>query len=259
MFKTAFYNFIFDPLYNGLVYFVDIIPTHDIGIAIIVLTILVKFVLFPLSRQAVRTQIAMREIAPDIEKIKEKYSDKQDEQARAIFALYRERGIRPFSSFFLILVQFPILFGLYWVFWHGGLPSVDPSILYSFVPTPENVNMEFLGLVDMKERSLVLGVFAGLTQLIYARLSMGPRNKMATSPVEQSFSNDMARSFDLQARYILPIIVAGIAYTVAAAVPLYWTTSNLFMIAQEFVMGRRFSDTKGTVAGVESVASVPLP
>ena len=242
MFKAAFYHGIFDPLYNGLVYLVDIVPTHDIGIAIIILTIVVKIILLPLSRQAVRTQMAMRKIAPEIEEIKKKYKDKQDEQARAIFALYREKGIRPFSSFFLILVQFPILFGLYWVFWKGGLPNVNLDVLYSFVPVPESVNMEFLGLIDMHERSILLAGLAGLTQLAYARLSMGPRNKMATSPVEQSFSADMARSFDLQARYILPIIVAGIAYTVAAAIPLYWTASNLFMIAQELFMGRRFSD-----------------
>ncbi len=65
---------------------------------------------------------------------------------------------------------------------------------------------------------------------------------MATSPVEQSFSADMARSFDLQARYFLPIIVAVIASTVVSAVALYWVASNIFMIAQEFVMGRRFND-----------------
>ncbi len=253
MFKSTFYHGIYDPLYNGLVYLVDIVPAHDIGIAIILLTILVKIVLFPLSKQAVRTQMAMREIAPDIEKLKAKYKDKQEEQARAIFALYKEKGIRPFSSFFLILIQFPILFGLYWVFWKGGLPNVDPSILYSFVPVPESVNMEFLGLADMRERSIFLAALAGGTQLIYARLSMGPRTKMATSPVEQSFSSDMARSFDLQARYVLPLIVAGIAYTVAGAVPLYWTTSNLFMIVQEFLMGRRFSDSGSKPSGTANL------
>lgn len=259
MFKAAFYNGIYDPLYNGLVYLVDIIPTHDIGIAIIILTILVKFVLFPLSRQAVRTQMLMRSVAPEIEKLKETYKDKQEEQARAIFALYKEKGIRPFSSFFLILIQFPILFGLYWVFWKGGLPSVDPNMLYSFVPMPASVNMEFLSMIDMRERSIFLAVLAGLTQLVYARLSMGPRSAMATSPVEQSFSNDMARSFDLQARYVLPVIVAGIAYTVASAVPLYWTTSNLFMIAQEFFMGRRFGDKPGKKADAsDAVGSIPL-
>lgn len=246
MFKAAFFNFIYDPLYNGLVYLVDVVPNHDIGIAIILLTIVVKIVLFPLSRQAVRTQIAMREVAPEIEKIKERLKEKQEEQAKAIFALYRERGIRPFSSFFLILIQFPILFGLYWVFWHGGLPTVDTSLLYSFVRVPEMVNMEFLGLMDMRERSILLAILAGLTQLAYARLSMGPRKPKATN-VEASFSNDMAHSFDLQARYILPLIVAGISYTLAAAVPLYWTTSNLFMIVQELLMGRRFHDEGKTV------------
>jgi YidC/Oxa1 family membrane protein insertase len=241
MFKSAFYNGIYDPLYNGLVYLVDIVPAHDIGIAIILLTIVVKVILFPLSKQAVRTQMLMREIAPEIEKLKEKHKDKQDEQAKAIFALYKERGIRPFSSFLLILIQFPILFGLYWVFWRGGLPNVDPNILYSFVPIPDMVNMEFLGLVDMRERSIILAALAGLTQLAYARLSMGPR-KPREKKVDPSFSSDMAHSFDLQARYILPIIVAGIAYTVASAVPLYWTASNLFMLAQELMMGRRFRD-----------------
>lgn len=241
MFKSAFYNFIYEPLYNGLAYLVDVVPAHDVGIAVIILTIVVKIVLFPLSRQAIRTQSAMRGIAPEVEAIKEKYKDKQEEQARAIFALYKERGIRPFSSFFLILIQFPILFGLYWVFWHGGLPDMDPALLYSFVPLPDVVNMEFLGLVDMGERSLFLALLTGVTQYIYTRLSMGPR---MPKPKEKnpSFSSDMARSFDLQARYVLPLIFAGISYTLSAALPLYWTTSNVFMIAQELLMGRRFRE-----------------
>ena len=101
--------------------------------------------------------------------------------------------------------------------------------------------MEFLSLIDMRERSIALAALAGLTQLAYARLSMGPRKPRVKS-ADPSFSGDMAHSFDLQARYVLPIIVAGIAYTLAAAVPLYWTASNLFMIGQELFMGRRFAD-----------------
>lgn len=241
MFKSAFFALVYDPLYNGLVYLVDIVPAHDIGIAVIILTVIVKIILLPLSRQAIKTQIAMRAIAPEVDAIKEKFKEKQDEQARAIFALYRERNIRPFASFFLILVQFPILFGLYWVFWKGGFPTIDASILYSFVPPPERVNMEFLGLINMSERSILLAAAAGLTQLLYARLSMGPRKPRVKSD-NPSFSSDMAHSFDLQARYFLPVIVAGIAYTVSAAIPLYWTASNLFMLAQEFAMGRRFGE-----------------
>lgn len=241
MFKAAFFNLIYEPLYNGLVYLVDIVPAHDVGIAVVILTIFVKVVLFPLSRQAIRTQSAMRSIAPEVEKIKEKFKDKQEEQARAIFALYRERDIRPFSTFFLIFLQLPILFGLYWVFWKGGLPSINTSILYSFVPAPEKVNMEFLGVINMSERSIFLAFLTGLTQYIYTRLSMGKR-KPPVKEENPSFSSDMARSFDLQARYVLPLIFAGISYTLAAALPLYWATSNIFMIAQELFMGRRFAE-----------------
>src|SRR3989344_93209 len=253
MFKTSFFNLIYEPLYNALVYLVDIVPAHDMGIAVIILTIFVKLVLFHLSRQAIRTQAAMREIAPDVENLKKKYKDKQEEQARAIFALYRERGIRPFSTFFLIFLQLPILFGLYWVFWKGGLPSVDRSILYSFIPMPGSVSMEFLGFVDMSERSVFLAFLTGLTQYLYTRLSMGPR-KPAVKEVNPSFSSDMARSFDLQARYVLPLLFAGISYTLAAALPLYWTTSNLFMIGQELYMGRRFKEASKT-AGADVKAN----
>src|SRR3989344_827661 len=241
MFKHAFSAFIYDPLYNGLTYLVDIVPTHDIGIAVIILTIVVKLILFPLSRQAIRTQAAMRAIAPDVEEIKVRLKNKQEEQAREIFALYKQRGVRPFSSFLLILVQFPILFGLYWVFMKAGFPHVDASLLYSFVPFPDSVNMRFLGLIDMRGHSLLLAALTGITQYVYTRLSMGPR-KPAVKEGSPSFSGDMARSFDLQARYVLPLIFTGIAYTLAAALPLYWTSSNLFMILQEIAMGRRLKE-----------------
>lgn len=241
MFKAAFFNLIYEPLYNGLVFLVDIVPAHDIGIAVVILTIFVKLILLPLSRQAIRTQALMREIAPEVESLKVKFKDKPEEQARAIFALYRERNIRPFATFFLIFLQLPILFGLYWVFWKGGFPAINADTLYAFVPAPERVNMEFLGMFDMSERSLFLAALTGLTQYLYTRLSMGKR-KPRVKEENPTFSSDMAHSFDLQARYILPLLFAGISSTLAAALPLYWTTSNVFMIAQEFVMGRRFRE-----------------
>ncbi|PIR82530.1 hypothetical protein COU20_01885 [Candidatus Kaiserbacteria bacterium CG10_big_fil_rev_8_21_14_0_10_59_10] len=241
MIKSVFNTVVYEPLYNGLVFLVDVLPGHDVGFAIIVLTLFIKFALFPISRQAVRTQIAMREVAPEIEAIKEKYKDKQEEQARAIFALYREKNIRPFSSFFLILLQLPILFGLYWVFWRGGLPVVDPELLYAFVRIPEAVDMHFLGVIDMSGRSALLAALAGASQLVYARLSMGPRKPPPKDGAKRSFGDDMARSFDIQMRYVLPVVIAVISYTLSAAVPLYWATSNIFMIAQELLMGRRFS------------------
>ena len=238
MIRDTFHALVYDPIYNALVYFVDIVPGHDVGLAVIIVTIVVRIILFPLSRKAIRAQLAMKKIAPDVEELKKKYKEKPEEQARAIFALYKERGVSPFSGILLLLVQLPILLGLYFVFAQGGLPAINTELLYSFVPAPTDVNMEFLGLVDMGGKSIVLALLAGITQFVYTRLSMGPRGALVAA--EASFSADMARTFDLQARYILPIMIAGIAYFVVAAAPLYWVTSSLFMIVQELLMGRRF-------------------
>ena len=241
MISNIFHATIYDPLYNGLVFLVGLFPTHDVGLAVVILTIVVRFVLFPLSKRAVAAQMAMKEIAPDVEELKKKFKDDREAQSKAIFKLYKDKGIHPFAGFALVLLQFPILIGLYWVFANGGLPKVDMSLLYNFVHEPVAVNMEFLGLLDMRSHSIVLAVLAAVTQFVYTRLSMGPAAAKDPSPVESSLSGDMAKSFDLQARYVLPAMIGVISYSVAAAAPLYWTTSNLFMIAQEYLSGKRFS------------------
>ena len=95
MISTVFHAIIYDPLYNGLVFLVGVVPLYDMGLAVIALTIIVRIILFPLSRRAVQTQMAMKAIAPDVEEIKKKYKDNPQEQGKAIFALYRERNVRP--------------------------------------------------------------------------------------------------------------------------------------------------------------------
>jgi len=242
MIGAVFNAVVYDPIYNGLVFFVGALPTHDMGIAVIIVTILVRVVLYPLSKSAIKAQMKMKEVAPEIEELKKRLKDKPEEQSKAIFALYKEREVKPFSGFLLILIQLPILLGLYWVFAMGGLPEINTEILYSFVSVPSAVNMEFLGLIDMSGRSIVLAIIATIAQFVYTRLSMGPRGEKTAT--EASFGSDMARSFDLQARYMLPVMVGVIAFFIAAAAPLYWITGNIFMIGQELASGRRFGNIK---------------
>lgn len=243
MISPLFHIIIYDPLYNALVFLVDVIPTHDVGLAIIALTVFVRFVIYPLSKNAIQSQIAMKKAVPEVEALKKKYKKNSPEQTQAIFAYYREHNIRPFAGIGLMLVQLPILIALYWIFAMGGLPQVDTKILYSFVPQPETVNMFFLGFVDMSAKhNLGLALLTVVTQFIYSRLSMGPR--VGKTAIEESLSNDVARSFDLQMRYVLPVVIGFVVYVVAAAAPLYFVTSNIFMIAQEYLAGRRFYDKK---------------
>jgi YidC/Oxa1 family membrane protein insertase len=123
----------------------DLLPWFDAGIIVIIFTFVVKTVLFPISKKAVRTQAVMKILEPELNEIKAKYSDKQ-EQARRTMQFYKDKKINPFSSILLLFIQLPILFALYQIFLSNGLSVPDANILYSFVKAPEAVNTIFLGL-----------------------------------------------------------------------------------------------------------------
>lgn len=232
MIASAFHVGIYLPLYNGLVFLIDKVPGHDVGIAVIVLTLVVKLVLFPLSLRVARTQEEQKKVAPFLEEIKKKHKGNKQGEAEATMALYKTHNIHPFSGILLLLVQLPILFGLYFVFARGGLPTINPGLLFHFVEAPTFVNMEFLNLINIAaHHSIILAILAGASQFVYAQLSAPP-------PIGEkgSFQADMAKSMNIQIRYVLPVIIAIISYSLAAAVPLYWFTSNLFMIAQEYIV-----------------------
>ena len=223
-----FGTFIYNPLYNGLITLVGLVPGGDAGIAAILFTVIVRFVLYPLSKSAIRTQEGMKRIKPELEELKEKYKDNPQEQATEMFALYKREQINPFASIFLILIQLPIIFALYFVFLRGGLPEINMDILYSFVTIPENVSMMFLGFVDMTKRSAVLALLAGITQHIHARKTFNTPAKR-----DGSFGGDFAHTMQIQMKYGMPVLITIIAFTLPAIISLYWVTSNIFTLIQE--------------------------
>lgn len=219
---------IFNPLYNVLVYLVGIIPGGDIGIAVIILTILLRIVLLPLAQKAQKTQAAMRVLQPELDRIKKEHKDNPQAQMQAMSKLYKEAGVNPFASIGLLLIQLPILIGLYHVFSWGNLMAVDMSLLYSFVTLPAVVGTNFLGLIDMYGKSLVLALLAGVTQ--YAMAHVTPALPISE---EKSFANDFAKSMQMQMKYVFPALIAVVAYTTSSAIALYLIVSNLATVAQE--------------------------
>jgi YidC/Oxa1 family membrane protein insertase len=219
-----------------LVFFIDIEPRADVGVAIIATVVFVKSILLPLSIKATKTQKVMREIEPKLKEIKEKFKDKREEQARAMLEIYKEAKINPFASLFLFIIQIPILIALYFSVYSGGgvaLPSINLDLLYSFLPVPQDANMNFLGLMDIKDRSLLLAVLAGLTQFWQVKMMMPtlpPRDPKSTS----DFKEDFMRNMNLQMRYVMPVVIGVISYTLSAAIALYFVVSNLFAVAQEY-------------------------
>lgn len=233
MFNTLFYA----PIYNVLVWLIDVIPSHDAGIALVIITILVSILLFSVSKKAIKTQIGLKEIEPELKKIKETVKD-QSEQARQMLALYRKHGVNPFSMILLILIQFPVLIALYYMFFYG-LPVIHTELLYSFVPNPSHVNMNFLGIVDLAQTSIVLAIIAGVTQFIQAYI-VGKRTKTAPTGQKRTMQEEFAHSMQVQMKYVLPIIIGLISLGLPSALPLYWSVRNLFSAGQEwFIMNEK--------------------
>jgi YidC/Oxa1 family membrane protein insertase len=233
MFSTLYHALVYNPLYNGLVGLMDIFPWMDAGIAVIVFTIIVRLILFPLSKKAIVTQVRMKEIQPEIDKLKETMKNDREGQALKMMQLYKDKKVSPFSSILVLLIQLPIIFALYSIFINSGLPTVNTSLLYPFVSVP-NVNMEFLGLIDISQRSILLAVLAAIAQFLQLHFSL------AAAPSQNSGNPqvDMAQAMTKNMKYVFPVVVFLIAYKISAVVALYWIVTNLFTLGQELVVRR---------------------
>ncbi len=231
LFNLIFYR----PLYNILIV-LSSIPGHDLGIAIILLTLIVRFAFSPLSHKAIRTQKKLKELEPEINELKAKHKNNAEEQGRAMMALYKEHGVNPFSGLGLILIQLPLFFALYWIA-QDNLASVS-TIAYSFVTPPAEISRLFLGLVDISGESVVLALLAGLSYFVQAQLSIPPPAPKVEGQ-ELSFGAEFARGMSFQTRYFIPIVITIAGFQLGAAVLLYWITTNLFSIGHELIVRRK--------------------
>ncbi len=229
LWNTIFYN----PLYNLLMFFVSISPGQDLGIAVIFLTLLVKILLYPLSKKAITSQFKLKMLQPKLDAIKEETPDKQL-QAQKTFALYKTEGVNPFSSCLVLLIQLPILFALYYVFLRG-LGSIDTVLIYSFMPTPNGVNPNFLNLVDITKPNIIFAILAGLSQFFQLKyqpiIQEKPKN-------ENDMQGMMAYNMTKQMKYILPVIITIVSIKLPAALALYWIVSNVVTLIQERAIKR---------------------
>jgi YidC/Oxa1 family membrane protein insertase len=236
MWSYIWHSFFFDPVYNALVFFIDIVPGGDVGVAIILTVLLVKTILLPVSIKAAKTQKIMREIEPKIKDIKVTYKEDKQGQAQAMMEVYRDAGMNPFASIFLVFLQIPIIIALYFSVSSGGgvpLPKINVDLLYSFVAAPIDITMNFLGLIDILDKSILLALGAGVTQYIFVTLSM-PKLPPKEEGAEPNMKDDFMRNMQTQMKYVMPVLITVIAYTISAAIALYFLVSNLTSIAQEF-------------------------
>ncbi|MFH1656273.1 MAG: YidC/Oxa1 family membrane protein insertase [Candidatus Nealsonbacteria bacterium] len=225
-----FNTFLYQPLFNALILLYQYIPGHDFGIAIIALTILIKFVFYPLGNKAIKSQKALSELQPKVKEVQEKYKDNREVQAREIMALYKKEKVSPFSGILLLLVQLPVLVALYRVFWQGLNPE-QMTLLYSFVPSPEMINPMFLGIVNLSQPNMILAVLAGIGQ--YFQVKMSGMNMVGKNSKSVGNKPDMSKIMQTQMKYFLPVFTVSILFRLPSAIGLYWVVTTLFTIIQQ--------------------------
>lgn len=234
MISSVFHTILYTPIYNLLIFFVDIVPNGDVGIAVICVTVVVKLIIAPFSISAAKTQRRMKFVEPQMKELRSKHKDDREKLAMETLALYKNNGIKPFSSIFTTLLQLPILLALYFVFRHEHLLSPNTSLIYHFVSLPVHISPLFLGIFATTGHTIVLAAVAAAFQFLqaYITIPVPPVDKNATK------SEEFARAMSLQSRFILPVIIALVAYT-TGALALYFITSSITGIIQEYYIRYR--------------------
>lgn len=238
MFSFLYNEIIYRPLLNLLVGLYNTLPGHDIGVAIILVTILIRILVAPLMHKQLKGQRVMNELQPKLNELREKHKGNREAQAKATMDLYREHKINPLASCLPLLIQLPILIALYQVF-NKALKG-NLSGLYSFVTNPGTIDPYMFGIINLAAPSIVFAIIAGALQFW--------QSKQITS---QTKSNDpTAKAMAVQTTYVLPLITVFFAWTLPAGLPLYWIVTTALVIAQQYYIMRK------PKAGTQIVESV---
>ncbi|HAM88067.1 MAG: Membrane protein insertase, YidC/Oxa1 family [Candidatus Falkowbacteria bacterium GW2011_GWC2_38_22] len=232
MFEVLFYQ----PILNLLVFLYNIIPGHDIGVVIIVLTIILKLVLWPLSQQSLKSQKALQTLQPKIEELKKKYADKKDELGKAMMLLYKENKVNPLSSCLPLLIQMPFLFAVFRVF-SNGLSNGSLDLVYPFITKPEMINTISFGFINLAERSIPFAILAGLAQFWQSKMLISKRPEIKTPEAKDE---DMASIMNKQMTYFMPIMTVFIGLSFPGGLSLYWLVTTLLTgLQQKYIFSKK--------------------
>lgn len=187
-----------------LVWFADV--TGSAGVAIILLTLVIRFALYPLTKKQTQSMYAMRELQPKLQEIQKKYKDNPQEYQRRVMEAYREKGISPFSGCLPLLIQFPFLIALFTVLRTYDFEGVDPHFLIWTLTEPD--------------KYYILPILSGVTTYFMSAMT-------ATDPSQRMLL------------FIMPAFLTWISISFPAGLVLYWVVSNLFSIGQQYVLSKQ--------------------
>lgn len=229
---STFNTILYQPLFNALVLLYNYIPGNDFGIAIIVLTVFIRLILYPLSAKGIKSQKALAEIQPKIKEIQEKHKEDKEKQTKELMELYKKEKINPFSGCLPLLIQLPIIIALYRVFW-GGLDPAKLNLLYDFVSFPGKINSIFLGFLNLANPNIFLAILVGIFQFIQIKIIS--QNQKTSKKKGGNFAEEMQK----QMQYFMPLFIVLILWRLPSALGLYFLTTTLFTIVQQYIIVKR--------------------
>ncbi|MEK7076467.1 MAG: YidC/Oxa1 family membrane protein insertase [Patescibacteria group bacterium] len=227
---TLYTEILYRPLFNAVVFLYGILPGHDFGFAIIALTALIRILFFPLSIKTVRSQKAMSLLNPKLQEIKQKFKDNKSAQSVETMKLYKENNINPLAGCLPLLIQLPILIGLYQAFM-AGLKPENLGMLYGFVSNPGVINKISFGFIDTTSKMPLLAIFAGGAQFIQAWVTKAQSQGIGASKEMAALNSQML--------YFFPVMIIIIGWNLPAGLVLYWITTTAFSILEQMYIKYR--------------------
>lgn len=230
MFTTFFYQ----PILNLVIFLYNNLAFQDLGFSIIILTIIIKALLWPLSKKSIKSQKALQEIQPKIDNLKKEYKDNKQEMGQALMKLYKDNKVNPFSSCLPLLIQLPFFIAIFQVFRDGIDKKLE--LIYPFILVPEQINQSFLGFMDLSRPVIYLAILAGVAQFWQVKMMMA-KNKKVASPTGSKAEN-MTAIMNKQMLYFMPALTIFIGVTLPGGLTLYWFTLTLLTILQQFLINK---------------------
>jgi len=247
IFRKAFYI----PIYNMLVYLINIMPGRSLGLAIVLLTAILRLILLIPNHKALKSQKALQDIQPKIDEIKKKHKGNQQAASLEIMQLWKDNKVNPAGSCLPMLIQFPILIALFYVI-KDGLNPDKIVLVYDFLSnvTLDNIKTMFLWLDLTKINFYVLPFVVGGLQFAQMKLMQAKKKKTTGGPEHgrgKKKKKDKKAPQDTQAQmqnatkmmtYFMPVMIAFFTASMPAGVGIYWGTSTLFGIGQQLFINK---------------------
>jgi len=235
----------YQPLLNLLVFTYNVVPGHDIGLVIIIITLIIKLILYPFSKKTIEAQKAMNILQPKVDALKLKYKDDKEAQAKAMMELYKEHKINPLSSCLPLLIQLPFLIAIYSVF-STGLQNGSLDLLYPFIYNPGQLNPIAFGFIDMAKPQVILAFLAGGAQYWQTKMMMSKRPEVKG---DASKDEDMAAIMSKQMLYMMPIMTVVIGWNLPSGLVFYWLLLTVFTALQQLITLKKTKELPVEVIG----------